>query len=403
MVEFDGVAPVRTEKVTSAAEVAELLSAQAAAGASAAVTVVPVGGGTAMGIGNVIDRIDLAVDLSSMRGVENYNPADLTLTARAGTTLEELQGELALHGQELAIEAPFADRATVGGLVATAFAGPRRYGSGTLKDLLIGASFVRGDGLAAKAGGMVVKNVSGFEMSRFLHGSWGTLAVITSANFKVTPIPKADLTLSVPFATVAAAVDAFRVALEAGLRPAAAEIEWSARPGEAMLHVRLLGGPAGVDSQETTFERSLVRLPQERRDGDESKAFWRSLGERWGQAPDGGVQLAVGVRARETAEIVALLAGPESGLGVEAVLVSPGVGTVRLRFPTAAVAPADLWGRLSPLRARTAGTAAVEFAPAAWRRQVDVWGPPPPSIGMMKALKREFDPQGILNRGRMMV
>ncbi|MGN6484120.1 MAG: FAD-binding oxidoreductase, partial [Thermomicrobiales bacterium] len=347
MVEIDGIAPIRTERVSSAAEVAEVLSAQSAAAGSGAPTVVPVGGGTALGIGNVIDRVDVAIDIGSLRGVENYNPADLTLTARAGTTLEELQAELALHGQELAVEAPFAARATVGGLVATAFAGPRRYGTGTLKDLLIGASFVRGDGLAAKAGGMVVKNVSGFEMSRFLHGSWGTLAVITSANFKVTPIPKADRTLSIPFATIGAAIDAFRTALEAGVRPSSAEIEWGRSAGEAMLHVRLLGAPAGVDSQEAILERSLVRLPQGRRDGDESRAFWRSFGEDWGVAPDGIVQLVVGARPRETGDIVAQLTGPETGFGVDVALISPGVGTIRLRFPTTAVSPTDLWSRLS--------------------------------------------------------
>ncbi|MGC4105943.1 MAG: FAD-binding protein [Thermomicrobiales bacterium] len=401
MLEFDGVAPIKTERVTSATEVAEILSAQAAAGASAARTVVPVGGGTAMGIGNVVERMDLALDLSGMRGIENYKPADLTLTARAGTTLEELQAELALHGQELPVEAPFAERATVGGLLATAFAGPRRYGSGTLKDALIGASFVRGDGLAARAGGMVVKNVSGFEMSRFLHGSWGTLAVITSANFKVTPIPKADRTLSVPFSTMEAAIEAFRQSLGAGLRPSAAEIEWAT--GEAMLHVRLLGGPAGVDSQEVTLERSLVRLPAQRRDGDDSKAFWKALGERWGAERPHTTQIVVGVRAREVGETAAQLADGTAGLGADAMLVSPGVGTIRVQFPIASIAPTGLWARLSPLRTRTAGTAMVEFAPVAWRRQVDVWGPPPASIGMMKALKREFDPHGMLNRGRMMI
>ncbi|MGN6484118.1 MAG: hypothetical protein ACTHMX_06920, partial [Thermomicrobiales bacterium] len=131
--------------------------------------------------------------------------------------------------------------------------------------------------------------------------------------------------------------------------------------------------------------------------------FWRSFGEDWGVAPDGIVQLVVGARPRETGDIVAQLTGPESGFGGDAALVSPGVGTIRLRFPTTAVAPTDLWSRLSVLRTRTAATAMVEFAPPAWRRQVDVWGPPPGSIAMMKALKREFDPGGILNRGRMMI
>ncbi|MGC4190117.1 MAG: FAD-binding oxidoreductase [Thermomicrobiales bacterium] len=401
MLEFDGVSPDRIVQVASAGEVADVLGAEAAASGSVPRTVVPIGGGTAMGVGNVVDRVDLAIDLSGMRGVENYNPSDLTLTARAGTTLEELQGELALHGQELPIEAPLADRATVGGLIATAFAGPRRYGFGTLKDALIGASFVRGDGLAAKAGGLVVKNVSGFEISRFLHGSWGTLAVITSANFKVTPIPKADRTLSIPFGTAKEAIAAFRQLIDAGVRPAAAEIEVSA--DESMLHVRLLGALAGVQSQDAMAERALVRLPQLRRDGDEGKAFWRTLGETWASTPADIVQVVVGVRPRDVGETTVLLTAQGTGIGAETLLVSPGTGTIRARFAANRLTPTDLWARLSPLRVKTAGAAIVEFAPTAWRRQVDVWGPPPSSISMMRTLKREFDPTGVLNRGRMMV
>lgn len=398
---FDGVSPARTEKVASVTEVAELLAAQAAASGAATTTVVPVGGGTALGIGNVVDAIDLVVDMRALRGIENYNPADLTLTAKAGTTLAELQAELAIHGQELPIEAPFADRASIGGLIATAFAGPRRYGAGTLKDAIIGSSYVRADGLAAKAGGMVVKNVSGFEMSRFLHGSWGTLAVITSANFKVTPIPKADLTLSVAFGTAGEAMSAFRQAVEAGLRPSAAEIDVEAN--ESVLHVRLLGSPAGVRAQEEAFARLVRAGARERRDTDASKAFWTVNGERWAGAPADTVQLVVGVRSRDVEQTAARLADPDAGLGASSMVVSPGVGTIRARFPSSGVAPADLWTRLASLRTQQAGTAIVEFAPTAWRREVDVWGPPPPSIAMMKALKREFDPHGVLNRGRMMI
>jgi glycolate oxidase FAD binding subunit len=401
MVDIDGVVPDRIERATSAAGIAELLVACAASAEHAPLTVVPIGGGTACGIANVVDRVDVAVDMSGLRGIERYNPADLTLTVHAGTTLEELQGELALHGQELPVEAPFAHRATIGGLMATAFAGPRRYGSGTLKDALIGASFVRGDGLVAKAGGMVVKNVSGFELSRFLHGSWGTLAIITSANLKVTPIPKADRTLSIPFGTTDQACDAFRQVVDGGLRPSAAEIEVS--PLESMLHVRLLGTRSGVESQTSTLERALARLPQYRRDGDESKAFWRGLGESWAAGTDGTVQIVVGVRPREVPEVVAGITGNDARPGIETLLVSPGTGTIRARFPVESIVPTEFWAAMSSLRARDSGTALVEFAPASWRRNLDVWGPPPPSITMMRAVKREFDPHGMLNRGRMMI
>lgn len=401
MTDFDGVVPTHITRVNAITELAELLDALNVSPEADRLSVVPVGGGTATGIGNIVSRIDHAIDLRGLRGIEDYNPSDLTLRVYAGTTLAELQGELAQHGQELPIDIPFPDRATIGGVIATAFAGPRRYGSGTMKDAIIGASFVRGDGLSARAGGMVVKNVSGFEMSRFLHGSWGTLAVIASANLKIAPIPKAERTLSTPFANLDAAMKEFRNAVAAGVRPAAAEME--VRGDEVVLHVRLLGGTAGVDTQEIALERSLVRLPEQRRDGEGSKAFWQTLTETWAESPNDEVQVAVGVRARESGEIAARLMSSETGIGSSSLLVSPGTGTIRARFSAASIAPTDLWARLAFLRTVPGSSAFVEFAPVEWRRQVDVWGPPPVSIAMMKAVKREFDPHGLLNRGRMMI
>ena len=125
----------------------------------------------------------------------SWEPADLVLSVRAGTTFAEVQPELGEHGQEIPIDVAYPERATIGGLIATGFAGPRRLRSGSFRDLLIGCEYVRGDGLVANAGGMVVKNVSGFEIPRFLHGSWGALAVLTTVNLKVTPKPRHDGTI----------------------------------------------------------------------------------------------------------------------------------------------------------------------------------------------------------------
>src|SRR5690606_32925866 len=103
--------------------------------------------------------IPVALDLAGTAGIADYVPADLTVSVGAGTRWSDLQAALGAEGQTIPLDVPFANRATVGGVVATAYAGPRRLRDGSLKDLLLGASFVRGDGLAAKAGGMVVKNV----------------------------------------------------------------------------------------------------------------------------------------------------------------------------------------------------------------------------------------------------
>jgi glycolate oxidase FAD binding subunit len=145
---------------------------------------VPVGGGSSLALGNLPDALDAALDMSAINRVLHFEPADLTLSVEAGARFADVQATLAERGQTLPIEIPDADRATIGGLIATALAGPRRLGSGTLRDLLIGISVAYPSGIVAKAGGLVVKNVTGFDMMRLHHGALGTLGVIVTANFK---------------------------------------------------------------------------------------------------------------------------------------------------------------------------------------------------------------------------
>jgi glycolate oxidase FAD binding subunit len=398
VLEIDGVQPDRIERVANADELGELMNATSAAAASSPRTVVPFGGGTALGIGNRTEHIDLAVDTTGISGLIEYSPADLTVSVRAGTRLAELNVELAKHGQELPIDMPLAKSATIGGLIATAFAGPRRYGSGTLKDTLIGSSFVRGDGLVAKAGGMVVKNVSGFEVSRLLHGSWGTLAVITSANFKVTPIPKSDATLSILYPTIVDAIAGFRAIVAGGITPASAEV--LASGNDVMLAIRLLGRDAGVADQVGKVP-SLVRADVSHAGaGAESRAFWAELGDDWATGGE-NVQLVIGVRPRDIGSAIAGL--DCSGAKIANLLVSPGTGTIRARIEQESIAPAELWSRLAPVTSLPGGSVIVEFAPLAWKRHVDIWGTKPEAVEVMRSLKVQFDPAGILNRGRMVI
>jgi len=395
---IDDVVPQRSVEASSPEEIADVLKT-AAIGSQ---NVVPAGGGTALGIGNVPARVDVLLETGAVSGILDYQPTDLMVSVRAGTTIAELSRELAAHGQELPLDIPFPEQATVGGLVATAFAGPRRFGSGTLKDLLVGCSYVRGDGLIAKAGGMVVKNVSGFEIPRLLHGSWGTLAVLTSANFKVTPIPKGDITCTVAYPTVQAATEAAQGVLLSGASAVSCEIQQRAgQGGETELLVRIQGREDGVREQLDDLRRALGNADVHVEHEQESRAFWQQHVNDWASAGDHG-QLAIGARPRDIGTVLATLEGLPTGL-VREWVASPGTGAVRVRFSPEAITPDAFWSTVTPAPELPGISMMIEFAPASWKRAVDVWGTPPASLGVMQAIKRQFDPEGVLNRHRMMV
>ncbi|MEZ4500498.1 MAG: FAD-binding oxidoreductase [Thermomicrobiales bacterium] len=185
-----------------AGEVVEPDSAEAAAGlladaAAAGSAVIPVGGGTHLGIGNPPVRADVVLSTRKLNRVLVYEPADMTLSVEGGATLASVQSTLVEHGQGLPIEVANPEAATIGGILAAALYGPKRLGWGTLRDYLIGISVAYPDGTVGKAGGLVVKNVSGFDLMRMHHGALGTLGVIVSANFKVLPAPRSERTVLV--------------------------------------------------------------------------------------------------------------------------------------------------------------------------------------------------------------
>lgn len=129
------------------------------------------------------------VSAGTLTGITALEPADLVVTVRAGTTLRELDDALSAHGQECPIEPPAGRGSTVGGRVATGLTGIRRLGAGPVRDWLLGVRFVTGDGLAAHAGSVTVKNVTGYDLPRLLCGSWGTLAVLTEVTLRTRPLP----------------------------------------------------------------------------------------------------------------------------------------------------------------------------------------------------------------------
>ena len=197
---------------------------------------VPRGAGTGLAWGAPPSRCDLVVDLRSMDHVVEHEAGDLVARVQAGATIGQLAVAFGSAGQQLALDVPA--EATVGGVVATGTAGPRRFRYGAPRDLLIGITVVRADGVVAQAGGKVVKNVAGYDLGKLFAGSQGTLGVITEAAFRLHPLPAAVAWVTAEFgpAERAGAVTAVAAAAGSPLVPSAVELDW---PGGSQRPLRV--------------------------------------------------------------------------------------------------------------------------------------------------------------------
>ncbi|MBA3274741.1 MAG: FAD-binding oxidoreductase [Chloroflexia bacterium] len=356
-------------------------------------SVIPFGGRRSLATGNPAGPAKFGLDLTGLSGILSYEPADLTLSVRAGTTLAEIQKTLGESGQELPIDVPFPEVTTVGGLAATGFAGPRRLRSGSLRDLLIGCEFVRGDGLLAKAGGMVVKNVSGFEIPRFLHGSWGALAVLISVNLKVTPLARADGTLHARFDGLDTAIQAVhRLIAE---EPSIEACVVTSDPHGVLVAARAVGRPGAVAASLDSFAQ---RLGSEiaRLEAEQSRAFWQDLVNRHAE-DDSKIVLAIGARPRDVGSLATRIGDITAGHDAT-IQVSTGLGSLRIVIPANGE---DLATGIAALATADGASYVLESASPALRLSLPTWGTEPEGIEVMRSVKREFDPGGILNPGRL--
>jgi glycolate oxidase FAD binding subunit len=198
---IDGHTPSLAVRPGSAEEVAEIVKLAA----REKLAVIPSGARTKLGIGRPPRSYDLALDMTRLDRVVAYDPQDLTLSVEAGIPLDRIAAELAAHRQFLPLAVPFADRATAGGTIASGVDSPLRQAYGTARDFVLGMEFVTGDGTAAKSGGRVVKNVSGYDLHKLMIGALGTLGVITRINFRTFPLPRMARTYAAVFRGASAA------------------------------------------------------------------------------------------------------------------------------------------------------------------------------------------------------
>lgn len=379
----------------TATEVAELLAEASARGHA----VVPVGGRTALGLGNLLERVDLALSTERLSSIIDYEPTDLVLSVGAGARLGDVQAILGEHGQRLPIDPPGGGAATIGGLIATARWGPLRYSAGTLRDLLIGISVAHPSGTVSKAGGMVVKNVSGYDMPRLYHGSLGTLGVVTSANFKVLPQPRAEATIlstfALPDAAFAAAAD-----LRTSHTPLAA-LEVTRKDNAWTVAARIEGREPTVAALATQLS-TQVKGDITRLDAGSSHEWWQQYVAQ--QTPQTGSEILVrtAVRPKKTATLALGVTSSmlDFGVAVPYLAASPGLGVVVSRLDPGDGGSATWLAEMQAILLALAETVTILNAPPAWKRGIDVWGRLPDGFEVMRSLRQEFDPTRTINPGR---
>jgi glycolate oxidase FAD binding subunit len=403
---IDGSEPLPVRRPASVAELCGLVKDAA----SSVRGVYPVGGRTMLDVGLPPLKPGFAVDTTAMNSVIDYPARDMTVTVQAGITIAKLQETLAAEGQWLPVDVPQPERATLGGAVALNVSGPRRFGYGTLRDYVIGISFVTDEGQEVKAGGRVVKNVAGYDLMKVQIGAVGTLGVITQLTLKVKPRPEA--LASVVFGCDTAALGAVLDLLHASnSRPVVVELlnqsAWRAagvNPPVSFDWVLAAGfaeKSATVKWQVSTLLADLKAASV--RDvsevcGPEVAALWQSLTE---------------LQVRPESPCIFKLNVPPSKV-VEAVR---GVTTEVPYLVHAEALNGIVWAHL-PESIRLGekappepevekritaegGNYTLRRCPVAWKRQMNVWGRPGGDRELMRHLKRTLDPGNVFNPGRL--
>ena len=383
--------------------------------------VIPWGGGTQMALGNAPREVDLVLALGRLNRIVFHEPDELVASVEGGITLESLQVELAKKEQFLPIGAPIPSRATIGGILASNATGPSGIGYGTARDWLIGIKIVNAEGWITKSGGKVVKNVTGYDLNKLYLGSLGTLGVIVEATFKVAPLPQESKTLVATYRSLISAIDSGWDLLRQSFYPHALYVVnrkiigrlpgLTAGPDvEAAVLARFDGRKAAVarklDESTSLMRQSGARAVEHLTQG-ESATLWRDvtdLGWSEEQTPDLVTKVSI-VPSHAGSFLAALPAMSTPGFST-GVLVDLGMGRICLLWWADGQSPnstASILDVISRVRERTllhSGHVVVERCPVEAKGQIDVWGDSLEGIEIMRRIKREFDPTGMLNPGR---
>jgi glycolate oxidase FAD binding subunit len=409
----DGILPrliVTPTTVTEAAQVIEFTQQHH-------LTLFPRGGGSRTNLGGLAEQIDVMLITTRLARLLEHEAPDLTCHVEAGVTLAQLQQQLATKGQRLSLDAPNADQATIGGLLATNASGPKRLRYGTARDLLIGLKVIQASGEVARSGGRVVKNVAGYDLNKLYIGSLGTLGVIVEANFKLHPLPAAEYTLLLTYTSANDAMQTVMAITRSPLTPSALELI-DARAANDMSDFFGFRLPTDGYTLAVNFEGSAVTIKRQINEthllarkyhvllgddleGEEQERFWEVVREHI----QGSLTCKVSIPVSQIAPYLQTIDDVCHRHDLEAATIAHagnGILYVELR-------PSDALQRLVPaiyelrIKAREErGSLVIERCPVDLKRRISIWEEPGRDFPMMQRLKQQFDPEGTFVRGRFL-
>ena len=377
------------------------------------VSIIPYGGGTKMILGNVPRSADVVLGLTDLDDVVDYQPADMTATFQSGTSITKAQTLLAGKGQFLPIQTPVPDRATIGGVLATAIVGPASASYGSPRDWLIGIKTVSENGIVARAGGNVVKNVTGFDMSRLYTGSLGSLGVIVEATFKLAPKPDTAKTLVISSSnldSLLSSVEALRAPATSPnalviVNPPIRQRIGLDGAGFALL-LSLNGRSSSVKQRITEVNKTLsdhqidsnIELDQ-----PQSEQLWqRLINLPWGSSEPPDFSIKFNSVPSDVASIMGLLDKTDLQHIVHGVIADFGLGTLRSLLWSNGNSAIDRPSfEAITLQVTQVGSRWVlERSPLQFKKEIDIWGIEPEGLPIMQRIKNRFDPKDIFNPGR---
>jgi glycolate oxidase FAD binding subunit len=394
----DGVEPslvVEPGTIEETSEVMKLASREGLA-------VSPRGGGTKIGLGNPPTQVDLILSTARMDQLLEHVPGDQIVRTQAGLKLRDLQETLAESDQMLGVDPP-EEGATIGGVVAANSSGPRRLRYGTIRDLIIGIKIVLADGTVAKAGGKVVKNVAGYDLSKLFTGSLGTLGVIAEANFRLHPIRESARTVVLEvddYDKIANVVQELTHSSFSQFVLDALEMRWENDRG--VIAALFEGIEPAVQAQSSRAVEVLGSHGEARVLGeDDGDAFWEHFARRPWDAGD--VALKIGAPPADLAAVLDSVVGAAGRAGVE-VRISGHAGTgitfVGLSGEDAGLV--EVVGEVREIRLRRTGSVVMQEAPLNVKRSLEVWGSGGDYLGLTRRVKEKFDPGYTMNPGRFL-
>jgi len=358
------------------------------------IAVVPRGGATKLDWGNPPKKAGLILSTARLNRIVEHAWADLTVTVEAGCTLQSLQNALAQHGQRLAFDGLWPERATIGGVLSTNGSGVLRLRFGALRDLIIGVTIALPDGTLASSGGKVVKNVAGYDLPKLVTGAFGTLGVITRAVFRLHPLPRAAKTFSFTADNLPVMQQHILAIQDSQLAHTSLQVRCAAGEFPAA-DILFEATDAGLAAQESQLRKLLSSVRVEQSTG----SIWNARQDLWNSLTNSTLLAKLSLLPTDIAKTIGFLKilGASRKINWQIVLQATGIGMLRLEAD-----PAQLSATVELLRSelQSRSGALVVLRRPQELNSIDAWGNAGDSVSLMRAVKHQLDPKNTLNPGR---